>query len=59
MEALGTDISNADLNVVCLEKVYIKARKEFECIQLVGHLLIVYKALYSLKKSLGNDPINI
>ena len=51
MVAWGTDISNAYLNTVCSECVAIIAGKEFECVGLAGHLLIVYKALYGLKLS--------
>ena len=50
MESWAKDISNAYLEALISEKVCIRAGPEFES-DLVGHLLIIYKALYGLKLS--------
>ena len=52
MEAYATDIGNAYLEAVTLEKVCIRAGPEFG--ELEGHLLVIYKALYGLR-SLGKQ----
>ena len=46
-----TDIGNAYLKTNTLVKVYNVARKEFACVGLEGHVLIIIKALYGLKSS--------
>jgi hypothetical protein len=49
MALWGADIGNAYLEAHTDEKVYIVAGPEFE--ELVGHILIIKKALYGLKSS--------
>ena len=44
-----TDIGNAYLEAKTLEKVFIKAGKEFT--DRAGHILIIHKALYGLRSS--------
>jgi hypothetical protein len=48
-ETWTTDIGNAYLEAVTLEKVYIIAGPEFG--ELEGHVLVIYKALYGLRTS--------
>jgi Reverse transcriptase (RNA-dependent DNA polymerase) len=47
----STDIGNAYLESNTMEKVYIVAGKEFACVGLEGHTLVIVKALYGLKSS--------
>ena len=49
MEAYATDIGNAYLEAITLEKVCIRAGPEFG--NLEGHLLVIYKALYGFQSS--------
>ena len=51
LELWSTDIGNAYLESNTKEKVYIVAGKEFECVGLDGHTLVIAKALYGLKSS--------
>jgi hypothetical protein len=50
-EFWSTDIGNAYLESNTMEKVYIIAGKEFACVGLEGHVLVIIKALYGLKSS--------
>jgi Reverse transcriptase (RNA-dependent DNA polymerase) len=47
----STDIGNAYLESDTMEKIYIIGGKEFECIGMQGHTLVIVKALYGLKSS--------
>jgi hypothetical protein len=48
----STDIGNAYLKSDTMEKIYIVGGKEFECIGMQGHTLVIIKeALYRLKSS--------
>jgi Reverse transcriptase (RNA-dependent DNA polymerase) len=47
----STDIGNAYLESNTTEKIYIIGGKEFSCVGLEGHTLVVVKALYGLKSS--------
>jgi Reverse transcriptase (RNA-dependent DNA polymerase) len=47
----STDIGNAFLESDTMEKIYILGGKEFECIGMQGHTLVIVKALYGLKSS--------
>ena len=49
MEVWGEDIGNAYLEASTLEMIYIVAGSEFE--ELQGHILVIHKALYGLKRS--------
>ena len=49
LEVWGADIGNAYLEAKTKEKLYIVAGPEFE--ELEGHILVIYKALYGLKRS--------
>jgi hypothetical protein len=51
LDTWSTDIGNAYLESHTQEKVYIVAGKEFACVGLEGHVLIINKALYGLKSS--------
>ena len=51
LEFWSTDIGNAYLESNTMEKVYIIAGKEFACVGLEGHILVIVKALYGLKSS--------
>ena len=46
-----TDIGDAYLELIMMEKVYIVAGQEFACVGLKGHILIIVKALFGLKSS--------
>jgi Reverse transcriptase (RNA-dependent DNA polymerase) len=47
----STDIGNAYLESNTMEKIYIVGCKEFACVGLEGHTLVIVKALYGLKSS--------
>jgi Reverse transcriptase (RNA-dependent DNA polymerase) len=47
----STDIGNAHLKSNTMEKIYIVGGKEFACVGLEGHTLVIVKALYGLKSS--------
>jgi Reverse transcriptase (RNA-dependent DNA polymerase) len=47
----STDIGNAYLESNTMEKIYIVGGKEFTCVGLEGHTLVIVKALYGLKSS--------
>ena len=49
LQTWATDIGNAYLEALTLEKVYIRAGPEFGERQ--GHTLVIYKALYGLRSS--------
>ena len=49
MEVWAADIGKADLEATTKEKLYIVAGPEFE--ELQGHILVIHKALYGLKRS--------
>ena len=49
LEVWGADIGNAYLEAKTKEKLYVVAGPEFE--ELEGHILVIYKALYGLKRS--------
>jgi Reverse transcriptase (RNA-dependent DNA polymerase) len=51
LEFWSTDIGNACLESNTLEKIYIVGGKEFGCVGLEGHTLVIIKALYGLKSS--------
>ena len=51
LDLWSTDIGNAYLESNTQEKVYIVAGKEFACVGLEGHTLVIVKALYGLKSS--------
>ena len=51
LQTWNTDIGNAYLESYTQEKIYIVAGKEFACVGLEGHTLIVNRALYGLKSS--------
>ena len=51
LKSWTTDIGNAYLESHTLEKVYIIAGKEFACVGLEGHVLVIVKSLYGLKSS--------
>lgn len=51
LKSCTMDIGNAYLESNTLEKVYIVARKEFACVGLEGHVLMIVKSLYGLKSS--------
>ena len=48
LEVWGADIGNAYLEAKTKEKLYVVAGPEFE--ELEGHILVIYKALYGLKR---------
>ena len=49
LEVWGADIGNVYLEAKTKEKLYIVAGPEFE--ELEGHILVIYIALYGLKRS--------
>ena len=49
MEVWEADISNAYLEAITKEKIYIVAGPEFK--ELLGNILVIHKALYALKGS--------
>ena len=49
LEVWGADIGNVYLEAKTKEKLYVVAGPEFE--KLEGHILVIYKALYGLKRS--------
>ena len=49
LQVWGVDIGNAYLEAKTKEKLYIDAGPEFE--ELEGHILVLHKALYGLKRS--------
>ena len=59
LDTCATDIGNAYLEAHTKEKVCFIAGKEFE--ELAGHLLIIDKALYGLRKSIlrWNDKLSV
>jgi len=52
LKVFQTDVGNAYLEAKTKEKVYVIAGPEFQ--QLEGHILVIYKALYGLKR----PPVN-
>ena len=49
MKVWAADIGNAYLEATTKEKLYIVAGPEFD--KLHGHILVIHKALYGLKRS--------
>ena len=49
LEVWGADIGNAYVEAMTKESLYVVAGPAFE--ELEGHILVIYKALYGLKRS--------